>query len=158
MLHILVLNRQLDNCIYLFFIGSSGLDIPISSVLVTATLTFLTPSLVCTDRSVDDGLEQRGRPGGSAWLGRDQVWTGETPIAHSGLPLEPLGTPKGSHPVFTSAMPNTPQSVIWTTPFMYTPWCHHDNYIYMYFFFDNFTLKYVKMNNCWTRHKYAKVS
>lgn len=38
-----------------------------------------TPLLCCWERR-NDGLEKRWRPGGSAWLGRAQVWTEETPL------------------------------------------------------------------------------
>lgn len=51
----------------------------ISPVLAIVTVMVPTPLLCCWERW-NDGLEKRWRPGGSAWLGRAQVWTEETPL------------------------------------------------------------------------------
>lgn len=115
-------------------IGKGGLAvclIPISPVLATVTLMFPTP-LLCMERSGDDGPEKRGRPRGSAWLGRDQVWTGRNAHRPFWITLEPLGTPKGIHPVFTSALSNTPQNMIWTSLIMYNTCYHNRAIIRMY--------------------------
>lgn len=64
-------------------------------------------SLLCRWVRRDDGLEKRWRPGGSAWLGRAQVWTEKRPFAHSTSPKVHLRPKDGYQPAF-----NTPLSDI----------------------------------------------
>lgn len=83
--------------------------VSVGSTLAATTPNFPTPLVGCTTSGRDDGPERRGRPRGSAWLGRDQVWTRRNAHRPFWITLEPLGKPPWgyTHSIHLSPVPHT---------------------------------------------------
>lgn len=101
---------------FTFLLNRSRWEVSVS-LLTASTRMPPTPLLHYGQRRRRWAWEEKKAEGGSAWLGRVQVWTGRNAHRPLWTTLEPCGTPPvpdGLHPVFTSTVVTTPPSVWWS--------------------------------------------